>query len=338
MNIQNNHSLKTHNTFGIDVTAKYFITIDDTDEIQEAINFLRANPSPVLVLGEGSNILFTKDFDGCIIHVRIGGVHVVKTDDRYYWIKAGGGVLWDDLVCDTLRAGMAGLENLSMIPGTVGAAPVQNIGAYGMELREVMEALEAYDLKSGEKKYFRNRECAFGYRDSIFKNELKGRYMITHVIFRLSRQPVFNLTYKPLRERLYASGKKEISADDIRDAVMKIRREKLPDPAETGNAGSFFKNPVVNKKTWEGLLKKHPDLPGHQVDESRVKIPAAWLIEQAGWKGKRTEHAAVHDRQPLVLINTGGAKGQEIVDLATPIRESVRDLFGIRLEPEVRIF
>ncbi len=337
MNIRENYSLKKHNTFGVDVKAKFFITIEDTGEIPEVIEFINETSSPVLVLGEGSNILFTRDFEGCVIHMRIGGIHVVRADDRYYWIKAGGGVLWDDLVENTLRAGMAGLENLSMIPGTAGAAPVQNIGAYGMELREVMEALEAFDLRTGEKRYFRNRECAFGYRDSIFKNELKGRYLITSVVIRLSKEPVFNLTYQPLRERLYELGKRALSADDIRNAVMEIRRKKLPDPTEAGNAGSFFKNPVVDKKTWEKLRKKHPDLPGHKTDRNMIKIPAAWLIELAGWKGRKTVRAGVHDRQPLVLVNTGGATGKEILELSEAIRSSVEKQFGISLIPEVRI-
>jgi UDP-N-acetylmuramate dehydrogenase len=200
-----------------------------------------------------------------------------------------------------------------------------------------MEALEAYDLQTGEKKYFRNSACAFGYRDSIFKNELKGRYLITNVIFRLNKQAVFNLTYEPLRKKLLESGKKELTASDISAAVKEIRSEKLPDPAITGNAGSFFKNPVIEKSQWDNLKGRHSSLPGHFLDENHVKIPAAWLIEQCGWKGRRSGRAGVHTRQPLVLINTGGATGLEILRLSEAIRFSVKENFGINLIPEVRI-
>lgn len=337
MNFFENHPLLDHNSFGLDVKAKYFIPIDNTKELPGILNFLKSKSAQILVLGEGSNILFTKDFNGAVLHMKIGGIHVVKEDDHYFWIKAGGGILWDKLVTNTLRADMAGLENLTMIPGTVGAAPVQNIGAYGTEISEVMEALEAFDLHTGEKTYFRNNACAFGYRDSIFKNELKGRYLITNVIFRLNKQPVFNLTYEPLRKRLMESGKKELTAHDISTAVKEIRSEKLPDPAITGNAGSFFKNPVIEKSQWDKLKRRHSNLPGHFLDENHVKIPAAWLIEQCGWKGRRSGHVGVHARQPLVLINTGGATGLEIVRLSEAIRSSVKADFGINLKPEVRI-
>ncbi len=337
MNFKENFSLKDRNTFGVEAKAKFFSEIESSGEIPEIIRFIQNNPAPVLVLGEGSNVLFTRDFDGYVLQVRIGGIHVTKTDDRFYWIKAGAGVKWDDLVKNTLRAGMAGLENLSMIPGTVGAAPVQNVGAYGVEIRETLEALEAYDLKTGEKRYFRNRECRFGYRDSIFKNKLKGRFLISSVVFRLNREPVFNLTYRPLREKLYARGQTEISADDIRETVMSIRREKLPDPAVTGNAGSFFKNPVIETDSWETLKKSYPDLPGHSGGEDKIKISAAWLIDRAGWKGKKRGRAAVHEQQPLVLVNTGGATGEEILELSKAVQDSVKRQFGIQLVPEVRI-
>jgi len=337
MNHLKNHSLLTHNTFGIDVKAKYFIPVISTADLPAILDFIKANNSRVLVLGEGSNILFTKDFDGIILHMQIEGIHVVKENDEYYWVKAGGGIQWHELVMNTLRAGMTGLENLSMIPGTVGAAPVQNIGAYGAELRDVMEALEAYDLTTGEKKYFKNEECDFGYRDSIFKNELKGRFMITNVVFRLNKKPGFNLSYEPLRKKMFELGEHDLTADDICSAVMEIRQNKLPDPAITGNAGSFFKNPVVDKLFWDNLKKTHTSIPGHPVTDTHTKIPAAWLIEQCGWKGKRFGHVGVHDQQALVLINTGGASGTEILNLSKKIQSSVKDKFGIALSPEIRI-
>ncbi len=337
MELLKNHSLLTHNTFGVDVKAKYFIPVISTADLPAILDFIQANDSRVLVLGEGSNILFTKDFDGIILHMQIEGIHVVKEDDEYYWVKAGGGIQWHELVMNTLQAGMTGLENLSLIPGTVGAAPVQNIGAYGAELRDVMEALEAFDLTTGEKIYFKNEECEFGYRDSIFKNELKGRFLITNVVFRLNKKPGFNLSYEPLRKKILKSGKGDLTADDISSAVMEIRRNKLPDPTITGNAGSFFKNPIVDNSFWENLRKTHTSIPGHPVTDTHVKIPAAWLIEQCGWKGKRFEHAGVHDQQALVLINTGSATGAEILSLSKKIQSSVKSKFGIALSPEIRI-
>ena len=337
MDLLENHSLLTHNTFGVDVKAKFFIPVKSTADLPAILDFIQANDSRVLVLGEGSNILFTKDFDGTILHMRIEGIHVVKENDEYYWVKAGGGVQWHELVMNTLHAGMTGLENLPMIPGTVGAAPVQNIGAYGAELRDVMEALEAFDLTTGEKTYFKNEECEFGYRDSIFKNELKGRFLITNVVFRLNKNPRFNLSYEPLRKKMFELEEHDLTADDICSAVMEIRQNKLPDPAITGNAGSFFKNPVVDKLFWDNLKKTHASIPGHPVTDTHIKIPAAWLIEQCGWKGKRFGHTGVHDQQALVLINTGGASGTEILNLSKKIQSSVKDKFGISLKTEVRI-
>lgn len=337
MDVLENYSLFNHNTFGIDVKAKFFIPVASTTDLPAIIDFIKAHNSQVLILGEGSNILFTKDFDGTILHMRIGGIHVVKENDDYYWVKAGGGVQWHELVINTLRAGMSGLENLSMIPGTVGAAPVQNIGAYGAELREVMEALEAFDLTTGEKKYFKNEECAFGYRDSIFKNELKGRFLISNVVFRLNKNPIFNLSYEPLRKKILESGKNDLTAIDISNAVMKIRENKLPDHTSIGNAGSFFSNPIVDKSFWENLKKTYKSIPGHPATDTHVKIPAAWLIEQCGWKGKQIGNVGVHDQQPLVLINTGGASGTEIMKLSEKIQSSVNNKFGISLKPEVRI-
>jgi len=337
MNILENHSLLSYNTFGVDVKARYFIPVVSTSDLPAIIDFIHANNYRVIVLGEGSNILFTKDFDGIILQMQIGGIHVVKENDEYYWVKAGGGVKWHELVTNTLRAGMTGLENLSMIPGTVGAAPVQNIGAYGTEFREVMEALEAFMLETGEKKYFKNKECAFDYRDSIFKNELKDHFLISNVVFRLNKKPVFNLSYEPLKKKILESGKSDLTAIDISRAVMEIRQNKLPDPAITGNAGSFFKNPIVERSFWENLKNTYKLIPGHPATDTQMKIPAAWLIEQCGWKGKQVGNVGVHDQQPLVLINNGDANGTEIMNLSKKIQSSVKSKFGISLKPEVRI-
>jgi UDP-N-acetylmuramate dehydrogenase len=337
MEIIPNQPLEQYNTFGVQATAKQFIAVKKVAEAVEILQGKKSKNVPLMILGEGSNVLFTGDFEGLILKNEIGGIHVVREDDDYVWVKAGGGVIWHQLVESCIRAGFGGIENLSLIPGTVGAAPVQNIGAYGVELREVMEALEAYELKTGKKRYFRNNECRFGYRDSIFKNELRQQFIITNVILRLDKTPKFNLSYGVLQETIEPVHPGKLTLRHVSDAVIKIRSSKLPDPSKTGNAGSFFKNPNVSRQTYHRLRMKHPDLPGFEQDEDNVKIPAGWLIEQCGWKGKRLGNAGVHENQALVIVNYGGATGKEILDVAEKIRASVLKRFGINLIPEVNI-
>ncbi len=337
MEIHSNHPLREYNTFGVQVMARAFVIIKSATELEDLLPGHDKHALPMMVLGEGSNILFTQDFDGLIIKNAIDGIHVVKEDDEYTWVKAGAGVNWHHLVDSCIKAGFGGIENLSLIPGTVGAAPVQNIGAYGVELREVMEALEAYEITSGQKRYFRNSECKFGYRDSIFKNELKDRYIISNVILRLDKNPKLKLSYGNLKATLETMGISQPTLRDVSDAVIRIRKSKLPDPSIIGNAGSFFKNPIVSTAAFETLVKMYPQIPGYLQDSQHVKIPAAWLIEQCGWKGKRVGQAGVHTDQALVLVNYGNASGKEILGIARDIETAVQKKFNIALASEVNI-
>jgi UDP-N-acetylmuramate dehydrogenase len=336
MEILKNHSLKKYNTFAVEAKAAQYVVAQDVMALSQ---WLASTPKPrkVLVLGGGSNLLFTRNFNGLVIRNAIDGIHVVRDDDRYIWVKAGGGVRWHHLVDSCIRAGFSGLENLSLIPGTVGAAPVQNIGAYGVELCEVMEALEAYHLKTGTRRYFRNSDCQFSYRNSIFKHELKGQYIITNVVFRLSKKPEFNISYGALRDVIGSMHVDDLTPRIVSDAVIRIRSAKLPDPEKLGNAGSFFKNPVIDQKDFEGLKIRFPDLTGYPVETGKIKISAGWLIEQCGWKGKSMGMAGVYEHQALVLVNRGTQDGREISRLAGKVRQSVQDRFGIVLDPEVTI-
>jgi UDP-N-acetylmuramate dehydrogenase len=337
MHLVENYSLKEHNTFGVEAHCRYFIEIKSTDELKDAIASRQLQENKVLLLGGGSNILFTQDFDGIILKIAIPGIHVVKEDEKYFWVKSGAGVLWHDLVKSCVEANFGGIENLSLIPGTVGAAPIQNIGAYGSEISQVIEAVEAYNLKTGEKKYFANKDCEFGYRDSIFKNELKGKYILTHIALRLLKEPVINLNYSGLKEKIEEINSGEITIKDVSDAIIQIRNSKLPDPEKIGNAGSFFKNPVISVKHYKRLKSTFEALPGYPVGDEHMKVPAAWLIEKAGWKGKHIGDAAVHKDQALVIVNLGSATGREILELSNRVQESVKSLFDIILEKEVQI-
>ena len=336
MKIVNDFPLKKLNTFGINVKAKYFTELNT---IEEAQKFIRKHKKfeEKLVLGGGSNLLFTRDFDGIIIKVSIGGIHVVKEDADHFWIKAGAGGVWHDLVESCIKANFGGIENLSLIPGTVGAAPIQNIGAYGVELKDTFEGLEALDLKSGEKQYFKTHECKFRYRDSIFKSELRDQFLITNVLLRLTKNPVVFTDYGTIRDMLDKAEIANPSIRDVSNTIIKIRQSKLPDPDKVGNAGSFFKNPVVAKEVSIDLQKAHKDIPSYEQPEGFVKIPAAWLIDKCNFKGVTYNDAAVHTEQPLVLINRKNAKGQDIVELSKKIQQKVHNKFGISLEPEVRI-
>ncbi|MEE4257975.1 MAG: UDP-N-acetylmuramate dehydrogenase [Bacteroidales bacterium] len=337
MRIESNISLKTYNTFGIDVLASEFIEVNDVSELNELVQNDAVQNKRLLILGGGSNILFTKDFDGLVIRNGISGIQETRLNDKQVRVTAGAGVVWDDLVHYCIEKGYAGIENLIAIPGCVGAGPIQNIGAYGVELKDTFYSLEAIDLKSAEKKTFYKKDCEFGYRDSVFKRHLKGQYFITSVSLDLHLEHKPDVSYGAIREELQKKGVQEIGINDVAEAVATIRGQKLPDPEVAGNAGSFFKNPVVEEKKYLDIRNCYPEIPSYKGKKGLVKIPAGWLIEQCGWKGKVHGNAAVHDKQALVLVNRGNATGQEVTELAEMVRQSVLDEFGITLEFEVNI-
>ncbi len=336
MELIKNFSLQKYNTFGLEVYAKYFIEINSTEEAIKFFNEKYSLKEEILILGGGSNILFTQnEFDGIIVKNNIPGIHVVKEDEHFFWVKAGAGVVWQTLVESCIKANFGGIENLSLIPGTVGAAPIQNIGAYGVELKDTFEALEAIDISTGEKRYFRKEECHFGYRDSIFKKALKGKYFITSIVLRLLKEPILITYYGNVQEKLNKLQKDDYTIRDVSDVIVEIRRSKLPDPKTQGNAGSFFKNPVIPNELFNAIKKSFPELPSFDHDQELKKVPAAWLIDQCGLKGYKHKGAAVHINQPLVLINDDHATGQDLIELSEIIKEKVNDQFGIHLEPEV---
>lgn len=336
MTVSENISLKSFNTFGIEARARYFVRVQSPRELGDVLANPAYNSLPRLVLGGGSNVLFINDyFDGLVIKIDIKGIAVLEETDQSVRIEVGAGEVWHDLVMYTIEKGYSGLENLSLIPGTVGAAPMQNIGAYGVEIKETFDSLEALHVESGQRRRFTNAECRFGYRESVFKHELKGQYIITSVRFNLSKMPVFHTSYGAIQDTLREMGVAELSVKAISEAVCRIRRSKLPDPAQIGNAGSFFKNPEIPKAQYDALRAQHPDMPGYITSQDLVKVPAGWLIEQCGWKGKIVGATGVHKLQALVLVNYGEAKGQEIKALAEQVQQSVQERFGIRLTPEV---
>lgn len=336
MQLESNISLRHLNTFGIDVKAKHYVEIHDAEDLFELINTEIYQQSKQLILGGGSNILLTDNFDGLVIKNSIVGISLVKDNDDHVWIKAGSGVVWHDLVMSCIDNDRGGIENLSLIPGTVGAAPMQNIGAYGVEVKDVFDSLEAFHKETGELHTFDNASCEFGYRESIFKHKVKSQYIIISVTFKLTKHKHhLNLSYGAIKETLQ---NKKIATPTIKDlstAVIKIRQSKLPDPAKIGNAGSFFKNPSIDKIDYETLQNEFPDMPGYQLTNDQFKIPAGWLIEQCGWKGKTRGDIGVHKYQALVIVNYGNGKGQDIKKLALDIQQSVLDKFQIRLIPEV---
>lgn len=335
MIVQKDVQLKPYNTFGIEATAKYFVEVSSIEQLKEILQNPDYQPIKRLILGGGSNMLLTKDFDGLVIKMSIKGMDVVKETEENIWIKAGAGVVWHDLVMHCVDQNYAGIENLSLIPGTVGAAPMQNIGAYGIEIKEVFEELEALEIETGEIRTFDKATCNFGYRESIFKHEAKGKYIILNVTFKLSKKPSFHVEYGAIKDTLAEMGVSEMSIKAISDAVIHIRQSKLPNPAEIGNAGSFFKNPEIPNTQFEVLKAQFPTIPSYPVNETTTKVPAGWLIEQAGWKGQRFGNVGVHAKQALVLVNYGGGKGEEIKDLSQKIQASVKEKFGIQLSAEV---
>ncbi len=337
MDILEGVSLKKHNTFGINVKAKYFVEVKTEAELVEFCESGFLEGKQHVVLGSGSNILFTKDFDGVVIKNSIEGF-VYKKSGKLIRVIAGGGTNWHDLVMDSLKNGANGLENLALIPGTVGAAPVQNIGAYGLELKSVFEQLRAIEISTGKLKVFTKAQCSFKYRSSVFKEELKGKYVITEVTLDLHNTDKVNTIYAPIRIALEKKGIENPTSQDVCEVVMEIRNSKLPNPAKIGNAGSFFKNPVIPKVTYKELQIKNNGMPAFpQAANNKVKVPAAWLIESAGWKGKSIGDAGVHEDQALVLVNHGKSSGREISDLSKEIQASVFKKFKINLDVEVNI-
>ncbi len=336
MKVKLDYNLSKLNTFGISAKAEFFAEIHSELDIKEIFGTQEFKNNKKLFLGGGSNVLFTKDFDGLVVLNKLKGIETLREDAESVLIKCMGGEIWHDLVVFSTERGLWGIENLSLIPGTVGAAPMQNIGAYGAELKDVLENVEAYSLESGVKRVFKTEECELGYRDSIFKNELKDKYFITAITLKLSKKEKKNITYKALYEYLEKNKIEVKNSKDISNAVATIRRSKLPDPAIIPNAGSFFKNVFVESKELEKLKKGYPDVPYFEED-SMVKIPAGWLIEQCGWKGKKVGNVGVHDKQALVLVNYGGASGAEIKNLAEQITISVSEKFGLKLIPEVNL-
>ena len=332
--LQRDVALHRLNTFGLPARAAWFAAIETPAQLAALVATPEWRYWQRFVLGGGSNLILTGDFDGLVLHVRIPGRERIAEDADAWIVRAGAGENWHDFVRWTLGRGWPGLENLSLIPGTVGAAPIQNIGAYGLEMAERFQQLEAVDLETGETVGFDRAACRFGYRDSVFKREAAGRYLITAVTFRLPKrwQPVTR--YADLARELEARGIANPTARDVSDAVVAIRSRKLPDPAHIGNAGSFFKNPVVDAATFARLVARHPDLPHYPQADGAVKLAAGWLIERCGWKGRTLGSAGVYERQALVLVNRGGARGADVLRLARAIQASVRATFGVELEPE----
>ncbi len=338
LNVEENVNLAPYNTFGVAEHTRWLTRISHDGQITELLNHRLFNTQPRLILGGGSNLLFTRSYQGLVIRVEIKGIEQVHADNEHIWLRVGAGENWHELVMKCVAANYGGVENLALIPGTAGAAPVQNIGAYGAELSEVLHAVEGYNLLTGEKQTLTATECRLGYRDSLFKHELKDKFLISSITLRLTTaHHRIRTSYGVLADMLKGQKITHPRLHDISQAVIRIRLSKLPDPAQLGNAGSFFKNPVIAKKHYEELKEKHPDIPGFDVDNEHIKIPAAWLIEQCGWKGKRNGNAGVHVHQPLVLVNYGGASGMEILKLAMDIRQSVADRFDVELQPEVSI-
>ncbi|MCY7421264.1 MAG: UDP-N-acetylmuramate dehydrogenase [Chitinophagaceae bacterium] len=338
MQIQQNFSLKPYNTFGINVQAAYFSNFASLDELAELTEFChKKNKLPQLVLGGGSNVLFTQDFRGIILKNELKGIDLIKEDLSYYYVKSAAGEDWHRFVLFCIDNNYAGVENLSLIPGNVGASPIQNIGAYGVETKDVFHELEAWHLQDKKLVTFAAEDCKFAYRDSVFKTKYKGQYVITSVTFRLLKQPVYQTNYGAIEQELTAMGITELSIKAISDAVIKIRKSKLPDPEVIGNAGSFFKNPTIPASRFESLKITHPTLPGYPAVDDLVKIPAGWLIEQCGWKGYRKGDAGCHEKQALVLVNYRNASGIDIYTLSNEIMHSVETTFGILLEREVNI-
>ena len=327
-----NYNLKAHNTFGIEAKCRRFLEYESVDEARKVAKILREAAVPYIIIGGGSNLLLTKDFDGIVVHSAMKGVAFGKCE-----MRCGSGELWDDMVALSLRHGLYGMENLSLIPGDVGASAVQNIGAYGVEVKDVLLEVDAVEIATGEVCTINNAACEFAYRQSRFKKDWKNKYLITSVTYVLKTTFVPHLDYGNIREELWRRGFGDPTAQQLRDTIIAIREAKLPDPKVMGNAGSFFMNPIVSRAIYKQLAKQYEGMPHYEVDSDHVKIPAGWMIDQCGWKGKSLGRAGVHDKQALVLVNLGGATGAEIVALCEAIQKDVKAKFGIDIRPEVNI-
>lgn len=337
MDIQENASLQSYNTFGITASTRYLVRIHSAEQIQQYLAHPTLSQLPRLILGGGSNVLFTKDWEGVTLLNELKGIELISETDDEVVIKAASGENWHRFVQYCVEHGFGGIENLSLIPGTVGAAPMQNIGAYGVEIKDVLQSVEFFDFEKQTVRTFNNQECAFGYRESVFKRELKNKVFILSVTLKLAKKHVFNTSYGAIKDTLAEMEVKELSIGAISAAVIAIRQSKLPDPKELGNAGSFFKNPEIPNEQYNTLKKQYPDMPGYVVSETHTKVPAGWLIEQQGWKGKVVGQTGNHKKQALVLVNYGNAKGGDIYQHAQNVINSVKQTFGIQLIPEVNV-
>ncbi len=335
MSFEKNYDLSTLNTFGIKSKAEFFAVFHSVEELTQLIATMPK--PPLMILGGGSNILITQAIAGTVLLNKIEGIEIIEENEEHVLVRVGAGEVWHNFVMWAVENNLGGIENLSLIPGSVGASPMQNIGAYGVEIKDVMHSLEAFQLNIGDIHTFSNAACQFGYRDSVFKRYLKGGYVIVNVTFRLTKKHQLHIEYGAIRDVLAEREISKPSIKDVSDAVTHIRQRKLPDPKVIGNAGSFFKNPLVSLEHFEKLQLQYPHIPSYPVNETHVKVPAGWLIEQAGWKGKDFGNYGVHDKQALVLVNRGGASGQEIYDLSTKILEDIQEKFGIVLEREVNV-
>lgn len=334
--IQTNVDISSFTTFGLPARVKQFATFSSVDELKQLLQQKPEN-TPLMLLGGGSNVLFTQDFDGLLLKNEIMGFEIVEKSGDDVLVKAGAGENWHSFVIRTINLNLGGLENLSLIPGSVGASPMQNIGAYGREIKDVFHSLEAYHIATGEIHTFNNQQCAFGYRESVFKRQFKNQYVIVSVTYQLTKKHQLNTSYGAINEQLQAMGIENPTIKDVSNAVIAIRSSKLPNPKEIGNAGSFFKNPVIEKQLYNQLVANYPDMPNYPVDEQHVKVPAGWLIENAGWKGKTYDNYGVHKNQALVLVNYGGATGKQLYELSEAIIADIQTKFNIELEREVNI-
>ena len=335
--IKENVDLAPFNTLNVHARARQFAEVESINVLKNMLCSSKWRDKPIYVIGGGSNILFLGNFDGLVLHMAVKGRKVVKENDDYIWLKVGAGENWHQTVRYCVERGWGGIENLSLIPGKVGAAPIQNIGAYGVELKEVFESLTAVNIQAGSEQRFNGEQCEFGYRNSIFKQELKGQFVIADVTLKLSKNPVVNTSYGAIRQKLDDENITDPGIEEISDIIIDIRNAKLPDPSELANAGSFFKNPIVEQKFFDHLKKEYPSIPGYMVDGNHTKVPAGWLIEQAGWKGKVVGNAGTYRQQALVIVNHGGATGQELWALAKEIQQSIKEMFDIELIPEVNV-
>jgi UDP-N-acetylmuramate dehydrogenase len=335
MDIQKNSSLKNYNTFGVEARCNSFVNLTSTEETQAFVQTTLDKSKPYLAIGKGSNLLFTKDFEGTIIRMQNKGIDVIDQNNKYVWIKVAAGEIWDDFVKWSVENKYAGAENLSLIPGTVGAAPIQNIGAYGVELASIFNALEAIEIDSGKLHRFYLKELQFGYRDSIFKQKLKDKYIITAVILKLNKFPFFKIEYGNIAAELEKMTFENLNIGVIRQAVIQIRTSKLPNPKEMGNAGSFFKNPIVSKEKYENLKQLYPNLVAYPLENELFKLAAGWLIENAGLKGYSKEKVGIHKYQALIIVNLGEASGKEILEFSQDIQQKIMGKYGLLIEREV---